>query len=308
MRYTNRIIAALATLILLSATFIAQPSAFNFQGRLNDGGVAANGNYDLRFRFYTAITGGTNLGQTDRLNLPVINGVFSTTLDAGTSMFQTHASVFLEIAVRPAGSPNAFVVLGARQQLLAVPYAVRSITSSNADNATNAANATTAATATNATTAQNALSLGGVSAAEYARINFTNPGELRTSGKLEVGGNAVQALTTNGLPKAMAYVDGVSGGIIRCYNGTTGQATGNCGFHSQVAPGLSGVYQINFNFDITARFVQVTTVHRIAAGGGIVNTGGDFDFLNNTTVSVFTFFTGNTSDTAPFINFMILLF
>ena len=34
-----------------------QDSAFTFQGKLNDGGIAANGNYDMAFRIYDALMG-----------------------------------------------------------------------------------------------------------------------------------------------------------------------------------------------------------------------------------------------------------
>ena len=41
-----------------------QDSAFTFQGKLNDGGTAANGNYDMAFRIYDSVTGGTQIGST----------------------------------------------------------------------------------------------------------------------------------------------------------------------------------------------------------------------------------------------------
>ena len=45
-----------------------QDSAFTFQGKLNDGGTAANGNYDMAFRIYDAATAGTQIGST--VNVP----------------------------------------------------------------------------------------------------------------------------------------------------------------------------------------------------------------------------------------------
>lgn len=156
----------------------AQTTAFNFQGRLNDGANPANGAYDLQFKLFDAITGGTQVGTTvDRPNLTLINGVFSTTLDFGAAAF-TSGNRFLEISVRPFNSPNAYVVLGARQQILSVPLAVRATSAANADLATNA---------TNAVTAENSVSLGGVAANNYARLNFPNTGNLQTSGNVGFG-------------------------------------------------------------------------------------------------------------------------
>jgi len=42
----------------------AQGNAFNFQARLNDGTNLANGQSDLRFRLFNAITGGTQSSST----------------------------------------------------------------------------------------------------------------------------------------------------------------------------------------------------------------------------------------------------
>jgi len=56
-------------------------------------------------------------------------------LDFGAGLF-TGAARFLEIGVRPAGSPSAFSVLSPRQVVTSAPYAVRSTSAANADNAT----------------------------------------------------------------------------------------------------------------------------------------------------------------------------
>lgn len=176
-------------LTVISAS--AQTSAFNFQGRLNDGANPANGRYDLQFKLFDAIMGGNQIGATvDRPNLMLINGVFSTVLDFGAAAFTTSGNRFLEISVRPNGSPNAFVVLGARQQLLSVPLAVRATSATNADNATNAQNA------------GNSNSLGGITASNYARLNFLNSGNLQTSGNVGFGTVAPNTrLTLSGGPQ-----------------------------------------------------------------------------------------------------------
>lgn len=276
-------------LLCFSAAINAQTTAFNFQGRLNDGANPANGNYDLRFKLFDAIVGGTELGSIDRPNLQLINGVFSTALDFGPLAFQNSGDRFLEIAVRPAGSPNAYIVLGARQQLLSVPFAVR---------ATNSTSAVNAANATNATTAQNSLSLGGVSASNYAKLNSANSGDFQTDGNIRQSAGAF------GVVKAMIYVYR-TGTITRCYNGVTGASTGNCGF-VVTTNSPQGVYNINFGFPVDNRFVSVTIDNSIHDPTSVLNWGANFRF-NGSNLEVFTFETDD-ADNTYYQSFMVIVY
>ena len=173
-------------ILFFSAEAFSQSTAFNFQGRLNDGTSPANGRYDLQFKLYTAIVGGSQVSATvDRPGLLLVNGVFSTTLDFGSAAF-TGGDRFVEISVRPNGSTNAHVILGGRQQIMSVPFAFRSVIAAQANNATNA---------------NNADSLGGVEASNYARLNFPNIGNLQTSGNAGFGTAAPNTrLTLSGGP------------------------------------------------------------------------------------------------------------
>ncbi len=125
--------AALLTLLTTVnsqfSTARAQGTAFTYQGRLNDNGVAANGSYDLRFAVFDAVTGGNQAGVA-RTNLAtgVTNGVFAVTLDFG-GIF-TGASYWLDIGVRTNGA-GTFVGLTPRQPLLPVPYAMFANTAGN---------------------------------------------------------------------------------------------------------------------------------------------------------------------------------
>lgn len=273
--------------------FFAQATAFNFQGRLNDGANPANGRYDLQFKLFDALAGGNQISSTvDRPNLQIINGVFSTTLDFGATAFGS-GNRFIEISVRPNASPNAYVILGARQQVLSVPFSARAAVASNSDTAT---------------TAQNSLSLGGISSSEFARLNFVNIGDLKTTGSLVIDGNARQLSTSNGIIKAMLYVRPNPSGnptIVRCYNGITNSSTGNCGFTIEAIASLTGVYLIDFGFNITSRFVSVSAEYASgcilipnSCGGGGHNFGANYR-LGGTpnTLSVYTFQSGNSDDT-----------
>src|SRR6266567_1835003 len=157
---------------LAATTARAQTSSFTYQGRLTDGGAAANGNYDLQFALFDSLSGGAQVGSTQTLNtVPVSNGVFTVSLDFGANAFPG-ANRFLEISARPTG--GSFTLLTPRQQITSTPYAVRSLNAASADTATNATNAT------NATTATNATQLGGIAASQYVQTNDSRLSDART--------------------------------------------------------------------------------------------------------------------------------
>jgi hypothetical protein len=64
---------------------LAQGTAFTYQGRLNDGGPAANGSYDLKFTLFDASAAGNALGSSPvtNANLSVSNGRFTATQNFG---------------------------------------------------------------------------------------------------------------------------------------------------------------------------------------------------------------------------------
>lgn len=101
----------------------AQGTEFMYQGRLNDGGSPASGNYDFTFALFD--NSGTNRGQIgDTLAKPdvgVTNGFFSVTLDFGGVFAGT--SSWLAIAVRTNGSA-AYEPLSPLQALAPTPYAI----------------------------------------------------------------------------------------------------------------------------------------------------------------------------------------
>src|SRR5207302_2044011 len=124
--------AVLMMLCVFASAAFAQTSSFTYQGRLTDGGTAANGNYDLQFGLFDSLSGGTQVGSTQTLNtVAVSNGVFTVSLDFGASSF-SGASRFLEISARPSGA-GSFTLLTPRQPVTATPYAVRSANASAAD-------------------------------------------------------------------------------------------------------------------------------------------------------------------------------
>ena len=152
---------------------MAQTTAFNFQGRLNDGTSPANGKYDLQFRLYDALTGGTQIGSTiSQPGTTIINGVYSTQLDflvtsTTSAFYYDNNPKFIEVSLRPmaanVATSNAFTILGPRQQILFVPFAVRSLRAASAEDAINSRYALLA------DNAGNALTLGGLPAEKFVQ-------------------------------------------------------------------------------------------------------------------------------------------
>src|SRR3989449_10606689 len=112
---------ALFTIVLAmslgATTARAQTSSFTYQGRLTDGGAAANGNYDLQFALFDSLSGGTQVGSTQNINTVLVsNGVLTVSLDFGANAFPG-ASRFLEISARPSGS-GSFTTIERQQEKL----------------------------------------------------------------------------------------------------------------------------------------------------------------------------------------------
>src|SRR5678815_947978 len=134
----------LVVLLLLVAhrNILAHDSSlgtFTFQGRLNDARGPANGLFDFQFSLYPSSFGTNNQVDTTitRQSLMVTNGLFAVPLSfpmMNTSFDGNDR--WLEIAVKPGGVATNYVVLSPRQQLTAVPYAVRANTASYASSAT----------------------------------------------------------------------------------------------------------------------------------------------------------------------------
>lgn len=130
-----------ATLVLLCLFAFAvgtqaQTSAFTFQGRLNDGGVPANGTYDFQFWLYDTLADGTGtqLATQNAPGVQVTSGVFSVTVDFGPQAF-SGGDRFIQVVVRPSFADPSVIptILSPRQPLTSTPYAIRSLTAANAE-------------------------------------------------------------------------------------------------------------------------------------------------------------------------------
>ena len=125
----------LLAIVLSFSSAKGQTTSFTYQGRLTDGGTAANGNYDLQFALFDSASGGSQIGTTQTVPaVTVAAGVFTVQLDFGPSAFPG-ANRFLEIRARSTGT-QSFTTLSPRQQINSTPYAVRSLNASTADTVT----------------------------------------------------------------------------------------------------------------------------------------------------------------------------
>lgn len=114
--------AALSLLALATTTAFAQGTAFNYQGRLDNGGTPANGFYDVTFTLFSVASGAGQIGSPQTsLATPVSNGLFTVTLDFGANF--PGAGRWLELAVRTNGG-GVYTVLEPRQPITAAPYAI----------------------------------------------------------------------------------------------------------------------------------------------------------------------------------------
>ncbi len=103
--FKNLILFIVLLLSVLNA--FGQTTAFTYQGKLTDTGVAANGPYDLTLKLYDLASGGTQLGADVVVNdTQVTAGIFTVNLDFGAAPFTSLTANYLEISVRPGASDS----------------------------------------------------------------------------------------------------------------------------------------------------------------------------------------------------------
>ena len=113
----SRFVQFCALALMLAVNLISaqsQTTAFSYQGKLDEGGVPANGPYDFQFKLFDAIGSGSQIGSTVSVDdLAVTAGIFITTLDFGAAAFPG-ANRWLEISVRAGASTGAYTALSPR--------------------------------------------------------------------------------------------------------------------------------------------------------------------------------------------------
>lgn len=145
--------------LIFSGAAQSQTTAFSYQGRLTESGSPVTGTRFFRFTLYDE-NGAAIPGAAVEQNLTVTNGVFNTSLDFGAGAFPgANRSLQIEVKIN---AGDAYTVLNPRQNILSVPYSIKS------------------------KTADNSNQLGGLSASNFIQQD--------AGGNVSIGGN----LTVNG--------------------------------------------------------------------------------------------------------------
>ena len=177
MKYTHKILIFLTVVLAFSGAASAQTTAFNYQGRLTDGGNPANGAFQMQFKLFDAVSGGTQIGATlNDVPITAANGVFSVKLDFGSNAL-SGANRWLEIAVRR-NAGESYVTLAPREQINSSPYAVRTLSAAQAD------------------VSLDSQKLGGVAASEYVTNSTVGSSFIRNqttpqTANFNISGNAL---------------------------------------------------------------------------------------------------------------------
>ena len=165
------------------------------------GGNPANGNYDLRFSVWTAVTAGSSVtGYVTNAPVAISNGLFTTTIDFGSGVF-TGNPLWLQIGVRTNGSSGGYTGVSPRQQLTPAPYAVYSANAGSAATATTAASvpasAIGAGTANISITGNAATATTAAVAGASVNANYATASGTATTATNLIGNVADAQLSTN---------------------------------------------------------------------------------------------------------------
>ncbi len=251
-------ILALAVCVGVQTKLHAQGTAFTYQGRLDDGGVSANGLYDFNCGLYRDQVD-TNPIVTEVLlkSVPVTNGLFLLTLDFDPHAF-TGYPLFLDLQVKSAGN-SKFTQITPRQPITSTPYAARALTAVAAE---------TAATADSAAVAS-AVVPGGVNATSLA-VNAVGSSHLANNAVITVkinDGAVIASKLANDAVTTLKILDGA----------VTSQkiAAGAVGA-MQLANGSVGSAQLAVNAVGTANMqAGAVTAAQLGAGAAAANLAAD---------------------------------
>jgi len=166
----------------------AQITAFTYQGKLVDDCCPATGLYDMRFKVFDALGGGSQQSFTLLVPaVPVTNGLFSVPMNFGTSPF-TGGSRWLEIDVRTNNPAASYVTLSPRTELTPTPYAFYAQTAGTVING-----AITGAQLAPSAVTSNHLEAGAVTSAKIANGAV---GSAQLKPPISLSGSAVGGILT----------------------------------------------------------------------------------------------------------------
>ena len=219
-------LVSLSTLDFQLSKAQAQGTAFTYQGRLNNGGSAANGSYDLSFTVFDAVTGGNLIGSLTNSAMSVSNGLFTAALDFG-GVF-TGTNYWLEIGARTNGN-GMFVTLSPRQSITPTPYAIYSASAGSAVNAGTAGSANSVLAANISGTLALAQLPGAVVTTNSTNVNLSGNFSGGTITGSSITGSTITG--TNIYWSSASYLRDDQGGAIELGNSVKSGATPYIDFH-----------------------------------------------------------------------------
>jgi hypothetical protein len=103
---------------------VAQSTAFQFSGTFSDGGVPANGFYDMSFQLFPQAVGGTAKSAVfTGTAITVQNGHFTVSLDMD-NVFDGSSDFWMELGIKPTGSAGSLVIVSPRLSVMASALAL----------------------------------------------------------------------------------------------------------------------------------------------------------------------------------------
>src|SRR6185503_2130244 len=207
-------------------------------------------------------------------SVPVNAGVFTVTLDFGGNSF-TGANRFLEISARPSGAAS-FILLTPRQPITSTPYAVRSVTASNAE------------------MANNAQQLGGIDAGQYVKTNDARMSDARDP---KAGNSNYVQNSTNQQAATNFNIsgNGTAGGTL---SGNMVNAATQYNLGGQKVMGLSNDNSLSLGSGGNVG-IGIVSNSKLAVAGTVESTAGGFKFPDasvQTSAAAKTYFTVGLAD------------
>lgn len=122
-RYLLSFSAFILALFVAANPAAAQGTAFTYQGRFAENGVASNGTVEFQITLWNALSGGTQVATATPPStiVNVTNGLFTAPIDFGMAAFDG-SDRYLQIEARTTLGP--FITLTPRQRVTAAPYAM----------------------------------------------------------------------------------------------------------------------------------------------------------------------------------------
>ena len=259
MRQLTLIVLSIFLALGAPASILGQSTAFKYQGSLTDTGSPANGSFQMRFRLFDAVSGGTQVGSTiTDVPTTATNGVFTVTLDFGSAAL-SGANRWLEISVRR-NSGEGYVTLSPREPITSSPYSVRTLSAAMADDS---------------------QKLGGVNANQFVQTNDSRLTDARNP----LPGSTSYIQNQNAAPQASANLN-IAGNASLTDLNVLGSITAS----GTAPPAVAPAGKTRFYFDTATNKIRISE-----NGGAYVNLVGASGVSGSGTVNRIPFFSAATT-------------